>query len=176
MMMIRTDITKTAAFTGHRFIRYKDRQQLKTNLERAITGCYHSGIRHFLCGMAAGFDMLAAETLLAMKADYSDIRLTAVIPFRGQPGKFNPADKERYHFILDKADNVVCLSETYFDGCFLRRNDYMLERANRIIAYYNGEPKGGTFYTCRRAERMKLDITNLYKPHLTIQTHDYNKN
>lgn len=162
MMMIRTYITKTAAFTGHRFIRYKDRQQLKIELERAITACYHSGIRHFLCGMAVGFDMLAAETLLAMKADYSDIRLTAVIPFRGQPGKFNPADKERYHFILDKADNVVCLSETYFDGCFLRRNDYMLNHASHIIAYYNGEPKGGTFYTCRRAERMKLKITNLY--------------
>ena len=139
MMMIRTDITKTAAFTGHRFIRYKDRQQLKTNLERAITGCYHSGIRHFLCGMAAGFDMLAAETLLAMKADYSDIRLTAVIPFRGQSCKFNPADKERYRSILGKADDMVCLSD-----------------------YYNGEPKGGTFYTCRRAKRMNLEITNLY--------------
>ena len=162
MMMIRTDITKTAAFTGHRFIRYKDRQQLKTNLERAITGCYHSGIRHFLCGMAAGFDMLAAETLLTMKTVYLDIRLTAVIPFRGQPGKFNPADKGRYHFILGKADNVVCLSETYFDGCFLRRNDYMLNHASHIIAYYNGEPKGGTFYTYRRAERMNLEITNLY--------------
>lgn len=112
--------------------------------------------------MAAGFDMLAAETLLAMKADYSDIRLTAVIPFRGQSCKFNPVDKERYRSILGKADDMVCLSETYFDGCFLRRNDYMLERANRIIAYYNGEPKGGTFYTCRRAKRMNLEITNLY--------------
>ena len=56
---------------------------------------------------------------------------------------------------------MVCLSETYFDGCFLRRNDYMLERASHIIAYYNGEPKGGTFYTCRRAKRMNLEITNL---------------
>ena len=116
MMMIRTDITKTAAFTGHRFIRYKDRQQLKTNLERAITGCYHSGIRHFLCGMAAGFDMLAAETLLAMKANYPDIRLTAVIPFRGQSCKFNPTDKERYSSILGKADNVVCLTAVFSDA------------------------------------------------------------
>ena len=97
-----------------------------------------------------------------MKTVYLDIRLTAVIPFRGQPGKFNPADKERYHFILGKADDMVCLSETYFDGCFLRRNDYMLNHASHIIAYYNGEPKGGTFYTYRRAERMKLKITNLY--------------
>ena len=161
-MMIRTDITKAAAFTGHRFIRYSDRQRLKTNLVRAITACYQSGVRHFLCGMAVGFDMLAAETLLAVKAEYPDIRLTAVIPFRGQPCKFNPADKGRYQSILGKADNVVCLSETYFDGCFLRRNDYMLNHASHIIAYYNGEPKGGTFYTCRRAERMGLEITNLY--------------
>ena len=51
-MMIHTDTTKTAAFTGHRFIRYNDRQQLRTELERAITICYDSGIRHFLCGMA----------------------------------------------------------------------------------------------------------------------------
>lgn len=161
-MMIQTDTTKTAAFTGHRFIRHQDRLRLKAELERAITACYHSGIRHFLCGMALGFDMLAAETLLAMKAQHPDIRLTAVIPFRGQPCKFSPADKERYQSILRKADNVVCLSETYFDGCFLRRNDYMLNRASHIIAYYNGEPKGGTFYTCRRAERMGLEITNLY--------------
>ena len=112
--------------------------------------------------MAVGFDMLAAESLLGFKAEYPDIRLTAVIPFRGQPCKFNPADKGRYQSILGKADNVVCLSETYFDGCFLRRNDYMLNHASHIIAYYNGEPKGGTFYTCRRAERMGLEITNLY--------------
>ena len=162
-MMIQTDITKAAAFTGHRFIRCNDRQRLRTELERAITVCYDSGIRHFLCGMALGFDMLAAETLLAMKTEYPDIRLTAVIPFRGQSFRFNFADKERYRSILGKADNVVCLSETYFDGCFLRRNDYMLNYASHIIAYYNGEPKGGTFYTCRRAERMGLEITNLYK-------------
>lgn len=161
-MMIQTDITMAAAFTGHRFIRYNDRQRLKTNLERAITACYHSGIRHFLCGMAVGFDMLAAETLLAMKADYPDIRLTAVIPFRNQPDRFSPKDKERYQSILGKADNVIMLGETYFDGCYLRRNDYMLNLSCHVIAYFNGEPKGGTFYTCRRAERMGLDITNLY--------------
>lgn len=124
-MMIHTDTTKTAAFTGHRFIRYNDRQRLRTELERAITVCYDSGIRHFLCGMALGFDMLAAETLLAMKTDYPDIRLTAVIPFRRQSCKFNPADKERYRSILGKADNVVCLSETYFDGCFQTQRLYV---------------------------------------------------
>lgn len=160
--MIQADTTKAAAFTGHRFIRHNDKRRLRDSLEKAITACHQSGIRHFLCGMAVGFDMLAAETLLAMKTGYPDIRMTAVIPFRNQPCKFSSADKERYRSILGKADKAVCLSETYFDGCFLRRNDYMLRHASHIIAYYNGEPKGGTYYTCRRAERMGLTITNLY--------------
>lgn len=79
--MMQSDYPKAAAFTGHRFICYNDRQRLKLHLESEIAACYHSGIRYFLCGMAIGFDMLAAETLLAMKADYPDIQLTAVLPF-----------------------------------------------------------------------------------------------
>lgn len=79
--MMQSDYPKAAAFTGHRFIRSNDRQRLKLRLESEIAACYHSGIRYFLCGMAIGFDMLAAETLLAMKADYPDIQLTAVLPF-----------------------------------------------------------------------------------------------
>lgn len=162
--MVQTDIRqeKAAAFTGHRFIPYKDKKRLQENLKEAVKGCLQSGIRHFIGGMAVGFDMLAMETVLDMKGERPDIRLTAVIPFRNQPDKFSPKDKERYQSILAKADNVIMLSETYFDGCYLRRNDYMLDRSSHVISYFNGEPKGGTFYTCRRAERMGLRIDNLY--------------
>ena len=141
-MMIQTDITKAAAFTGHRFIRYSDRQRLETNLERAITACYQSGIRHFLCGMALGFDMLAAETLLAMKADHADIRLTAVIPFRGQPCKFNPADKGRYQSILGKADNVVCQAQRLYAEPRQPHHRLLQWRAERRHVLHL--PQGGT--------------------------------
>lgn len=163
--MEQTDIQqeKAAAFTGHRFILYKDRKRLKDNLKEVITACLQSGIRYFFCGMAVGFDMLAAETVLEMKGEHPETRLIAVVPFRNQPDRFNSKDKECYQSILGKADTVVMLSENYFNGCYLRRNDYMLARSNRVIAYFNGEPKGGTFYTCRRAERMGLRIDNLYQ-------------
>lgn len=162
--MVQTDTrqVKAAAFTGHRFIPCKDKKRLQENLKKAVKACLQSGIRHFIGGMAVGFDMLAMETVLDMKGERPDIRLTAVIPFRNQPDRFSTKDKERYQSILAKADNVIMLSETYFDGCYLRRNDYMLDRSSHVIAYFNGEPKGGTFYTCRRAERMGLRIDNLY--------------
>lgn len=155
---------KAVAFTGHRFIPYKDKRRLQERLNEAIKFCLQSDIRHFFCGMAVGFDMLAAETVLEMKSLYPNLRITAVVPFRNQPDRFSTKDKERYQSIIDKADNVVMLGDKYFDGCYLRRNDYMLEHSCHIIAYFNGEPKGGTFYTCRRAERMGLKIDNLYQP------------
>lgn len=164
--MEQTDIRKekAAAFTGHRFIPYKTKRRLQAKLNEAVKACLQSDIRHFFCGMAVGFDMLAAEAVLEMKGKHPEIRLTAVVPFRNQSDRFSPEDKERYQSILSKADNVIMLGDIYFDGCYLRRNDYMLNRSCRIIAYFNGEPKGGTFYTCRRAERMGLKIDNLYQP------------
>ena len=32
-----------------------------------------------------------------------------------------------------------------------------------LIAFFDGTPKGGTFYTCRKAKTMGMDIINLYK-------------
>ena len=49
-----------------------------------------------------------------------------------------------------------------FKGCLLRRNDFMLEHSCGVIAYYDGKPYGGTFYTCREARKRCMDIINLY--------------
>lgn len=163
--MEQTDIQKdyTSAFTGHRHIPYKDKAHLKDMIRQAVLACHQSGIRYFQCGMAAGFDLLAAEAVLEIKKEHPDIHLIAVIPFRNQPDRYSPMDKSRYLRVLEKADKAVVLSATYFDGCFLRRNDYMLGHSCRVIAYFNGEHKGGTYYTCKRAKRMGLGICNLYQ-------------
>ena len=38
----------------------------------------------------------------------------------------------------------------------------MLSKVSGVIAYFDGKPKGGTFYTCRNAKDSGLDIINLY--------------
>lgn len=110
--------------------------------------------------MAMGYDLLAAETVLSLQSELPDLRLIAVIPYRGQTERWSDTMKSRYDDILRKTNDTVILSEHYYQGCLLRRNDYMVVHSSRLIAWYNGNPKGGTFYTCRLAETNGLTVIN----------------
>lgn len=152
----------SVAFTGHRFIPYDKIASLREALKTVILEHYNRGIRIFYCGMAMGFDLLAAEVVLSMKETYPDIVLVAAVPYRGQCEKFTPYNKQRYHNILSKANEVVILEENYTDGCFLRRNDYMLSCSGHLIGYFDGVPKGGTYYTFKRAKQRGMPVVNLF--------------
>ena len=80
----------------------------------------------------------------------------------GQADRWTEKDRELYEDILANVDGTVVLSGYYYDGCLLKRNDYMLERSTGVIAYFDGQPKGGTYYTCKKAKLHGLDVTNLY--------------
>ena len=153
---------QSVAFTGHRNIESEKRPMLKTSVENTIIDLYESGYRNFLNGMAMGFDLLAASVVITMKRRFPDIKLIAVVPYRNQNDKFGIYEQKRYQYVLQNADEVVVLRETYCNGCLLRRNDYMLAHSSGLIAYYDGKPKGGTFYTIRKASESSIPIINLF--------------
>lgn len=153
---------KSIAFTGHRIIPLVRQEEVRARLTAAVTLVCKLGMTRFYCGMALGFDMMAAEVVLSLKDKFSDIQLIAVVPFSRQSSRWASSEQERYYRILAKTDKVVTLSENYFRGCLLRRNDYMLSHSSGVIAYFDGKPKGGTSYTVRKAERMKMNVVNIY--------------
>lgn len=153
---------QSVTFTGHRFIPYDKLPMLKTALKKVIIKLYAKGYHNYYCGMAMGFDLLSAEVVLSLKTDYEELKLIAVVPYRNQDERFSFADKRRYHSILNRANETIILREDYYQGCLLRRNDYMLAHSNQVIAYFNGENKGGTFYTCRNAQVKGLPVINLF--------------
>lgn len=116
----------------------------------------------FLLWHGNGFDLLAAEAALSLQCELKDLQVIAVVPFRGQSDRWSKEEQAKYDAILRIVDDVVVLSEQYYNGCLLRRNDYMVNRSSRLIAYFDGNPKGGTFYTVREAKRQGLDIVNLH--------------
>lgn len=160
--LLKEKSVSAAAFTGHRDIACARYTQIKGRLKIAIYNSYLQGIRKFYCGMAVGFDLLAAEAVLEMKGQLHDITLSAVVPYRNQCERYSPSARLRYHAILDKADDVMVLGEEYHTRCFFERNDYMVERSSLLIAYFDGKPQGGTFYTCHKAVSRGLPINNLY--------------
>jgi len=179
------DRLTTVAFTGHRT--YDG--QAAAALRATVGELYARGFRTFLCGMAMGFDLAAAEAVLACRASQTasvfspaagsvsaffpephsphmpmpGLRLVAVIPFRGQESRFPAVDRERFRRVLAAADHSVTLSPSYHAGCYAVRNNYLVEHAALLVAWYDGSP-GGTHYTVRRALVRGLEFINLH-PH-----------
>ena len=155
---------RTAAFTGHRD--YRD--NAPEALRRTLLALYAEGVRTFLSGMAAGFDLAAAEAVCSLRACCPGMRLVAVVPFAEQSARFGAAARSGYDRLLAAADEIILLSDRYAAGCYHRRNDFLIAHASRLVAWYDGR-KGGTQYTFQQALRRGLQVVNL-APGMASQT------
>lgn len=167
-MSVIFDYNITCAFTGYRPIKLPDGgdvsspkiQEIVRRAQDAIRCAVGDGYAVFLCGMAQGFDMLCGELVAKLKEEYPHLKLTAVIPYNGQSGRWSMSDKERYNALLQSCDDFVVLSDHYFDGCYFVRNKYLVDNASRMIAYYDGLP-GGTQNTLNYAKKRGIDVCNI---------------
>lgn len=151
------DPCTTVAFTGHRTYC----GEASAALAAAIRGLHAHGFRTFLCGMAVGFDLAAAEAVLELRGSLPGLRLVAVVPFGGQEARFSHADRVRYRAAMASADDAVVLSPVYHAGCYAVRNNYLVDHASLLVAWYDGSP-GGTHYTVRRALGRGMEVVNLH--------------
>lgn len=135
--------TFSCAFTGHRFLDESfSLKTLQKEIERLIK---EENVNCFYCGMAMGFDLIAGETIVKLKKKYP-IKLIACVPFYEQEKYFSVKDKIRYFDLLEKCDERLLVSEKYYKGCLLKRNRYMANKSDFLIAYLRKD-NGGTAYT-----------------------------
>ena len=109
---------KSVCFSGHRIVPFAKQNEMMRLLRNEITKSYHEGYRCFYCGMAIGFDLLAAKATLSLKTELPQIKIIAVLPFREQNEKWNEKNKVEYEAILKKVDDVVIVSDHYHHRCF----------------------------------------------------------
>ena len=159
---LKFDRTVSAAFTGHRFYDFSQRVFIQERLTSAISEAYVHGIRNFISGFSLGIDLMAAQLVQSLKCNLPGISLTAAIPFEGQAERYNIYDKRVYRRLLELADKVIVLSDCYYSRCFLDRDEFMVENASYLIAYYDGREKGGTYYTVKKARARGIPIINVY--------------
>ena len=150
---------KNCAFTGHRpkslpfgynesepeCRRMKDR--LRETVEKLIT---EEGVIHFISGMAMGVDMYAAEEVLALKEKYPHITLECALPCETQAEKWSEDMRVRYFGIIEKSDKETLLQNRYTNDCMMKRNRYMVDKCDVLVAVWNGK-KSGTANTVNYA-------------------------
>lgn len=151
------ELHTTVSFTGHRTYGGEADALLRDTVRKL----YARGMRTFLSGMAPGFDLAAAEAVLACRAECAELRLVAVIPFAGQELRFPEAERQRFRRIVAAADEAVTLARGYHRGCYAVRNNCLVDRAALLVAWYDGSA-GGTQYTVRRALMRGREVWNLH--------------
>jgi hypothetical protein len=144
----------TLAGTGHRPQDCEDeaivRLKIRVGLERSGANCVVSG-------MASGYDLWLAD----------EARLLGLEVWSARPWsthKPNKGDEELYARILAYASRVVVIIESdKFPGnyAYFQRNHWMVDNADRVMAYWNGKQSGGT-YECVEYARGKKPIRNIY--------------
>lgn len=161
----------TACFTGHRSQKLpwafneKDERclEMKNTLRMELVNAIQKGYITFICGMALGFDMICAETIIELRNEYPDIKLIGALPCRTQDRLWKDPDKTRYRRLLDQLDHIRCIYDDYVGKeCMLERNRYMVNNSSLMIALFNGQA-GGTKSTIDYARKQCLEIV-IIKP------------
>jgi uncharacterized phage-like protein YoqJ len=111
----------------------------------------------FICGLSSGFDLWAGD-----EARLLGLELIAARPWAGhEPRK---ADRELYDTLIAYASRVVNVDESPdYPGVWVyqKRNEWMVDSADAVMAYWSGKEKGGT-WNCVKYARGKKPLTNIY--------------
>lgn len=168
---------RKCAFTGHRpqslpfgFNEADERcialkQKLRNEIINQIE---NNGVRHFITGMAIGVDMYAAEIVLGLKSSYDGIILESAIPCETQAAKWTEEQRDRYYEIAAKCDKETLIQRPYTADCMHKRNRYMVDQADHIIAVWDGRPSG-TGKTVQYAQRQGKPVTVINPKTLAVE-------
>ena len=128
--------------------------------EESVRRMLADGVDTFIAGGAVGFDMLAAQSVLALRHDY-EISLRLYIPYRGHTSGWHEEDREEFVELLPKADSVLYVSENYFRGCMRKRNEAMVRDSDCGIAWCE-RGASGTLQTVSIAKKRGIVVRNIY--------------
>lgn len=150
----------TCCFTGHRRLPKDKIQSIVIRLNQEVDSLIGQGVTDFISGGALSFDQMAASLILAKREMGNPIRLIFALPCGNQDEFWSAEQKELYHGLLAEADEIVCVSEGYSDGCMKKRNQYMVDRSAYCVCaqLYSA---GGTAQTVRYAKRKGVTIINM---------------
>ena len=148
---------KVCAFSGHRNLNSGGFDNAL--LDRVILDLIKMGTNTFLCGMAQGFDLAAAQSVLQYKERY-DIHLTACLPCANQSDTFSEKNRGIYNSVLERCDKVITLSPEYHSGCMHERDRFMVDNSDVLVCYLRRN-SGGTFYTVNYARKCGRKIIEI---------------
>jgi len=114
-----------------------------------------------ISGMALGVDTVFALAVLELKNEGYPIKLHCAIPCKNHSCKWIKESQDLYEEILSKADIVKLVSEEEYKPWLMqKRNEYMVDLADKVIAVWDGS-KGGTGNCVKYADKVGKEIIRI---------------
>jgi len=129
----------------------------KALLTEKIEQLIEKGYGHFISGGAMGVDTWAVEAVLKLKEKHSWILLEMVSLFDDQAKSWTVEYRQRHDSLFKKADIVTATSNSFYRGCYHKRNRYMVDNADVVLACFDGKA-GGTEVTMDYAEKNEVPV------------------
>lgn len=143
----------TVAITGHR-----PKRLPRQGADRIRASIWELVFRFpqatWLAGGAIGTDQIATDELLALGQ-----RVELVLPFRPevQAELWSESQRQVLFQQIANAAAVEVLREAYHPDGYRERNNRLVERADLVVAYWDGTPSG-TAATVYEAVRQKVPV------------------
>lgn len=127
------------------------KERLRQEIIRSIT---QDNVTHFMTGMSLGSEQICAEIVLEIKNDIPSITLECVIPYEKQSAKWLAPQRHRYDKILAASDKITLLQTIYSRDCMIKRNHYITENCDFVIAVWDGDRSNAVGQLIRSARAL----------------------
>ena len=147
------------------------RQKIEAKLRNILDFQILAGETKFelISGMALGVDQLFFSVGHQLRKEYAEqgitIVLTAAVPCIEQDGIWKDDCKISYAAMLKAADKKIRISNKKYEqdkGCMQRRNKFMVDNADMVLAYHDGS-EGGTKNCVDYAKSVGAVIENAFE-------------
>lgn len=155
---------QTCCILGNRLVPRGQTEEIALRLEEKILKLHSLGVVRFFTGGGLGFDTLAAQVVLRVRAAHPDIRFILVLPCRDQAAKWPASAVATYEEIKALADEIIYTAEVTSRGHILKRNRYMVDNSDYILTHLS-KTSGRTAQTIRYAEKTDHVVINVAKGH-----------
>lgn len=150
---------KTCCVTGHRDMNTEQTEEIRDALKKEVEKAVEDGYVSFLSSFTGPAEQIFAETVLDLKQDHLDLRLSAVIPYRNKLKRL--MNQEAVKELLSACDDIIVLKEEYQSNVYTERNRYLAEHSDRAIIIYDGRDKGSTVNMIRQVHRNKKEMREI---------------
>lgn len=145
--------------TGHRPDKLGGYDRETFYMGASLATKYLSGTgNRVISGGALGWDQMLAQAALDL-----NVPLTLALPFPDFYSKWPKSSQDYLELLVSQADEVkyVC-AEGYAPWKMQQRNEWMVDKADKVVALWNGT-SGGTSNCVKYAEKVGKPIVNLWE-------------